>query len=89
MATVTLTAGGTFTTALLRALIVGLVSGATAALGVYAASDEIKPVVIAFAGGFLGSAAVRGLAEGAIDSGRQKTGEVTAADVQPVGRGTP
>lgn len=78
----TLTAGGTFATAILRAVIVGLVAGATSALGVYATTDDFKPVFIAFAGGFLGSAAMRGLVEGSIDSGRQKAGEVTSADVQ-------
>lgn len=83
----TLTAGGTFSTALFRALIVGLVAGATSALGVYAASDDWKPVIVAFASAFLGSAAVRGLAEGAIDSGRQKAGNVEPSDVQPAGSG--
>jgi hypothetical protein len=78
----TYTSGGTFQTALFRALIVGIVAGATAAIGVYASTDSYKPVVVAFVTAFLGSAAVRGLVEGSIDSGRQRAGEVVAADVQ-------
>lgn len=85
----TLTAGGTFSTALLRSIIGGVVIGFTAAISVYATTDELKPVVIAFASAFLGSAAVRGLAEGKYDENRQKNGDVKAADVQPVGSGKP
>ena len=85
----TYTAGGTFTTALLRALVAGLIAAATAALGAYAGTDEVKPIVLAAGGAFLGCAAVRGLVEGAIDSGRQKSGDVVKADVQPGNSGTP
>jgi hypothetical protein len=78
----TYTSGGTFQTALFRALIAGLVAAATAALSVYAVTDELKPVILAAVGAFVGCGAVRGLVEGSIDSGRQRAGEVVAADVQ-------
>ena len=83
----TLTAGGTFATAMLRGFLVALGSGLFAALGVYATTDDTKPIVVAFGFAFLGALGIRGGVEGLVDAGRQRSGDVVPADVQAGSRG--
>lgn len=83
----TLTFGGTLATAFVRALIAGVILGSGVAVSVWATTDATKPVAVAFFTTLLGTAGLRGFAEGLIDSERQKSGDVQAADVQPAGSG--
>lgn len=70
--------------ALQRALLTALPAALLAALGVYATSDDIKPMVIAFLTTFLTVMTGRGLAEGVYDQRRQTQGAVHDSDVQPL-----
>lgn len=85
----TLTTGGTFSTAMFRGLLVALGAGAAAALGAWAGTDDLKPIVLAFGFSFLGALGIRGGVEGKIDSDRQRSGEVVKSDVQEGPAGKP
>jgi len=50
--------------AILRAIIGGLVLGGASFLAVWATTDEVKTLVIAFGTPFLGTIATRGMSEG-------------------------
>jgi hypothetical protein len=75
------------TVAAIRAIITATVVGATAALGVYATTDDFKPIFVAGATAFLGILAARLGVEGAIDATRKppSAGESQVRAEPPLG----
>jgi hypothetical protein len=69
--------------ALIRALIVGLVSAASTALATWATTSEAKTILISTGTAFLAPFIARFGGEGTYDSRRAERGDVRESDVRP------
>lgn len=75
--------GGTWTTAIVRASYIALLTGLIAGLTVYQQNDNARDAVIVGLLTALPILLTRGAAEGAYDAGRNAAGDVKPSDVTP------
>ena len=68
--------------ALMRGVILGLLTGASTALSTWATSGSLKTILIAGGTAFLAPLIVRAAGEGTFDSNRASRGDVRTGDVQ-------
>jgi hypothetical protein len=68
--------------ALIRGVILGLLTGASTALSTWATSGNLKTILIAGGTAFLAPLIVRAAGEGTFDNGRASRGDVRPEDVK-------
>jgi hypothetical protein len=73
--------GEQYKSALIRALIIAVLSGVATALTTWATTDELKPIIIAGGTAFLTPLIARFGGEGTYDTRRQRLGDVRPGDV--------
>ena len=73
-----------YKSALIRGVILGLLTGAATGLSTWATTGDLKAIMIAAGTAFLAPLIVRAGGEGTFDNGRASRGDVRAGDVQAI-----
>jgi hypothetical protein len=71
-----------YKSALLRGVILGLLTGASTALTTFATTSDFKTILVAGGTAFLAPLIVRAAGEGSFDNNRASKGDVRSGDVQ-------